>query len=227
MPKLLNSVKIASFLKFFCGQIAFVPPSFSKTADEGFLEELIKGYLEFFAKDASWLADVPMMHIDSSDTSDAGETDRVEGTGDGFLPVELATTVGRINGTEGTCPFMLDEDTVFAIDDLGNKFTVFIRIYNSFAIDELLGIGGKVIPNGRGLYGLFKQFHFFDGDGGTSISFDAASSMTLGEVAAEEGFEEVERNEGVENFKHDKWMGIGFIRINRNEGEGRNEGDNL
>lgn len=53
-----------------------------------------------------------------------------------------------------------------------------------------------------GLVGFFEEFHLFHRDRSTSIAFDATSTVAFFQVATEEYFEEVEGDEGVEDFKH-------------------------
>ena len=113
----------------------------SEASDEGFLEELINGQLKLLAEVAGGLADIPLVHIDGGHTSHLGETDGIEGTGNGFLPMETATSESGVDGTESTSTFMLDEDTVFAMNDLRDKFSFPIGIDNAFGFNLLLSLG--------------------------------------------------------------------------------------
>ncbi len=170
-------VQITCFLEFFGCQIALVPPSLSETSDEGFFEKLIDGQLKFLAEVAGWLADVPFVDIDGRDATHFGETDRVEGARNGLLPMETSAAVGGVDGTESACSIVFDESTVLAMNDLGNQFALLIGIDHSFILDLLLSFWRKVIV--QHLVSFFKEFHFFQRDGGTCVTFNAAGTMTL------------------------------------------------
>jgi hypothetical protein len=182
----------------------------SEASDEGFLEELIDGQLEFFAQITSRLADVPSMDIDCYHTPHRREPHGIEGTGDRFLPMETPTTVSGINRTEGTSPLVFHKYAVLASDNLSHQFTILIRIHHPFCFDLLLGFWREVIMHH--FVGLLKEPHFFHRDRGTCITFYATGSVTLLQVTAEEHLEEVEGNEGVEDFKHGglRVEGLGF-----------------
>ena len=170
-------VQITCFLEFFGCQIALVPPCLSEASDEGFLEELIDGHLELLTQVTGGLADVPLVNIDSRHTTHFGEAYGVEGAGDRFLPVEASATVSGIDGTESACSIVFDESTVLAMNDLGNQFALLIGIDHSFILDLLLSFWRKVIV--QHLVSFFKEFHFFQRDGGTCVTFNAAGTMTL------------------------------------------------
>jgi hypothetical protein len=55
------------------------------------------------------------------------------------------------------------------------------------------------------LVGFLKEPYLFHRDRGTCITFYATGSMTLLQVTTKEHLEEVKRNEGVENLKHE-WI---------------------
>ena len=123
------------------------------------------------------MADVPLVNIDSRHTTHFGEAYGVEGAGDRFLPVEASATVSGIDGTESACSIVFDESTVLAMNDLGNQFALLIGIDHSFILDLLLSFWRKVIV--QHLVSFFKEFHFFQRDGGTCVTFNAAGTMTL------------------------------------------------
>jgi hypothetical protein len=114
--------------------------------------------------------------------------------------METSATVSRINGTESTCPLVLDEDTILATNDLGNQFPLPVRINNPFGFNLLSGFWGKVVM--YHFIGFLKETHFLHRDRSARIAFYAAGTMTFLQVATEEHLEEVKRNKGVEDFKH-------------------------
>lgn len=172
----------------------------SEASDEGLLEKLIDGQLKFLAEVAGGLADVPLVDIHRGDATHFGETDGIEGAGDGLLPMETTATIGGVDGTEGTSSFIFHEHAVLAVDDLGDEFPILVGIDDAVCLYLLLGFGREVVVDG--LVGFLEEFHLFHRDGCTGIAFDAAGTVAFFQVAAEEYFEEVERDEGVEDFKH-------------------------
>lgn len=205
-------IQIARFLQFTGCHMTLVPPSLSEATDEGFFQELIERQLEFLAQVTSRLADVPLVHIHGCHVAHLREAHRVERTGNGLLPMETATAVGCIDGTEGTggggclrsiwrgeCA-IFDEDAVFATNDLCDQFAVLVWIDHTFGFDFLPGCWREVIMH---LFvSFFEQTHLFYRDGSTCIAFHTTKAVALFQVAAKEDLEEVEGNQGVEYLNH-------------------------
>ena len=204
-------VQIARFLEFFGGKVALIPPCLSEASDEGFFEELIDGHLELLTQVTGGLADVPFVDIDGGNSTHFRETDGIEGAGDGLLPMETSATIGGVDGAESASSFIFHEHAVLAVDDLGDEFPILVGIDDAFRFYLLLGFGREVVV--EGLVGFLEEFHLFHRDGRTGIAFDATGTVAFFQVAAEEYFEEVERDEGVEDFKHGRGaFGIGLRR---------------
>ena len=138
-------VQIACFFEFFGGKVALVPPCLSEASDEGFFEKLIDGELEFLAEVASGLADVPFVDIHRGDAAHFGETDGIEGAGDGLLPMETTATIGGVDGAESASSFIFHKHAVLTVDDLGDEFPVLVGIDDAFCLYLLLGFGSEVI----------------------------------------------------------------------------------
>ena len=176
---------------------------------------MIDGELEFLAEVAGGLADVPFVDIDGGNSTHFRETDGIEGAGDGLLPMETTATIGGVDGAESASSFIFHEHAVLTVDDLGDEFPVLVGIDDAFCLYLLLGFGREVVVDG--LVGFLKQFHLFHRNWSTSIAFDAAGTVAFFQVAAEEYFEEVERDEGVEDFKHGNGGCIIYIMCGEDE----------
>ena len=75
------------------------------------------------------------------------------------------------------------KNTVFSVDNRGDEITFRVGICHAMSVYYTLCGSGEVTPYHIEI--ILNFHHFIEGDGGSRISFYAATTLTFSEVAAE------------------------------------------
>lgn len=201
-------LRIAGFLQRFRHVAQLLIPGLAEATDEGLLEKLVDRQVELAAPLASLAADVPLVVVEGHGA--IGETllaDGVKGATDGLAELGAAGAIGFLQGTEADGLLALDtsrktfvtgEHTVFAVDDAGHEVALLVGVGHALAVDDGLGRGTQVAPDG--VEGVFDVCHFVEADGRAGIALDAAGATAGIKVATELFGQDVGRDEYVANL---------------------------
>ena len=116
--------------------------------------------MKFLAQFEGWSAHIPFVHVDRNHVAYLREADRIEGARDGLLPLCLASSISRVDGTEGTLTSAalefasFDKDAVASFDYLCYQLPIGVRVDDSLSLYLLLSLRREFVPYQFGSYEL-------------------------------------------------------------------------
>ena len=189
-----------------------VIPFLAEALSERLLKELIGTDAELAAVGKGTLAYFPLVEIHGCELIVFSDSHGVEVARDGLAERDFSLATGFLDGTEAYSPGgIASESAVSPPHDGSHAVALAVNVAHAVLLKLALSCRGEIIPN----HGedFLDSLSLLFSDRGAGITLDAALTLALLEIAAEELFNKVKAHECILYLKHNSFACFGCHRL--------------